>query len=50
MLAGIVSQCIISLLCRYDAARTTSDTITFSIPGKLAKILRSHATKTDPMK
>ena len=38
MLAGFTSLCTVSLLCRYDTARATSDAITFPIPGKLSKI------------
>ena len=41
MLAGFLSLCIISQLCRYNAVRKTSDTITFPIPGKLSKITSS---------
>ena len=40
-MAGFISLCIISLLCRCDTARTTSHAITFPIPRKLAKISSS---------
>ena len=41
MLAGFISLCTFSLPRRYDTAQTTSDTITFPIPGKLSKIFSS---------
>ena len=38
------------IVSRYDAARTTSDAIMFTIPGKLSKISSLFIYhKTDPM-